>query len=157
MGVFDNTLVTGSEGGSSKVFEQPVKLVNSDGSDFTGGSGTYTLPLASASTLGGVKVGANGSLSVDSQSQQIFISNSGVTTEKIADGAVTSAKLGSDVLKVQRLNGMFTVQSADAAAAAGDAPTKAEFDAVVALANECKKTLNDLRGNLQAANLLAQD
>ena len=33
------------------------------------------------------------------------------------------------------------VSSPDAEAAAGDAPTKAEFDAVVALVNELKKKL----------------
>ena len=35
----------------------------------------------------------------------------------------------------------FKITSADAAAAAGAAPTKAEFDAVVALANELVKQL----------------
>ena len=38
----------------------------------------------------------------------------------------------------------FKITSADAAAAAGAAPTKAEFDAVVALANELKADLNKL-------------
>lgn len=36
----------------------------------------------------------------------------------------------------------FKITSADAAAAAGAAPTKAEFDAVVTLANELKADLN---------------
>lgn len=36
----------------------------------------------------------------------------------------------------------FKITSADAAAAAGTAPTKAEFDAVVTLANELKADLN---------------
>ena len=38
----------------------------------------------------------------------------------------------------------FKVTAADAAAAAGSAPTKAEFDAVVTLANELKADLNKL-------------
>lgn len=38
----------------------------------------------------------------------------------------------------------FKITSADAAAAAGAAPTKAEFDAVVTLANELKADLNKL-------------
>lgn len=38
----------------------------------------------------------------------------------------------------------FKITSADAAAAAGATPTKAEFDAVVALANELKADLNKL-------------
>lgn len=40
--------------------------------------------------------------------------------------------------------GATKVASADAKAAAGAAPTKAEFDAVVKLANELKKTLNSM-------------
>lgn len=36
----------------------------------------------------------------------------------------------------------FKITSADAATAAGTAPTKAEFDAVVTLANELKADLN---------------
>ena len=40
--------------------------------------------------------------------------------------------------------GASKVASADAQAAAGAAPTKAEFDAVVTLANELKKTLNSM-------------
>lgn len=39
-----------------------------------------------------------------------------------------------------------TVTSADAAAAAGSTPTKAEFDAVVALVNELKAKHNALIG-----------
>ena len=38
----------------------------------------------------------------------------------------------------------FKITSEDAAAAAGETPTKAEFDAVVALANELKADLNKL-------------
>lgn len=49
-----------------------------------------------------------------------------------------------------RLNGAAktaaTVTSANAAAAAGTAPTKAEFDAVVALVNELKAKHNALIG-----------
>ena len=108
MGAFDKTLVTGSEGGSSKVFEQPVKLVNADGSAFAGGA-AYTLPAATASVLGGVKMAA--------------------TTPDVNASA--------------------------AAAAAGDAPTKAEFDAVVSLANATRATLNALLGRLEAAGIVA--
>lgn len=38
----------------------------------------------------------------------------------------------------------FTVTAADAAVAAGSAPTKAEFDAVVTLANANKAAINAL-------------
>lgn len=40
--------------------------------------------------------------------------------------------------------GASKVAAADAEAAAGPSPTKAEFDAVVKLANELKKTLNSM-------------
>lgn len=42
------------------------------------------------------------------------------------------------------------VTAADAAAAAGSAPTKAEFDAVVTLANELKAKYNALATKLSA-------
>jgi hypothetical protein len=45
--------------------------------------------------------------------------------------------------------------AADAAVAAGATPTKAEFDAVVALANELKADLNGLLAKLRAAHLIA--
>ena len=45
------------------------------------------------------------------------------------------------------------VSTANAAASAG-APTKAEFDAVVSLANQLKATLNSLQAKLRTANLL---
>lgn len=57
MGAFDETHVVGTQGAKSHVFDQPVKLVNADGSDFGGGS-EYTLPAATTATLGGVKMAA---------------------------------------------------------------------------------------------------
>lgn len=73
------------------------------------GGGTYTLPAATASALGGVKMAA--------------------TTPDVNASA--------------------------AATAAGDAPTKAEFNAVVALANATRATLNALLGRLEAAGIVA--
>jgi hypothetical protein len=43
-----------------------------------------------------------------------------------------------------KASGVAAVTSADAAAAAGSTPTKAEFDAVVTLANELKAQVNQL-------------
>lgn len=43
-----------------------------------------------------------------------------------------------------KFTGASKVVAADAVAAAGASPTKAEFDAVVKLANELKKTLNSM-------------
>lgn len=50
-----------------------------------------------------------------------------------------------------------TVQAADAATAAGEAPTAAEFNAVVAALNETKKQLNALIGSLRACGLAASE
>lgn len=47
------------------------------------------------------------------------------------------------------------IATADAAVAAGASPTKAEFDAVVALTNETKAVVNGLLTKLAAARLLA--
>ena len=47
------------------------------------------------------------------------------------------------------------IDAAAGAAAAGSAPTKAEFDAVVELANETKDVVNGLLASLRAAGLLA--
>lgn len=106
--VFSETHVVGAEGAKSHAFDQPVKLVNADGSEFTGGS-SYTLPAATADALGGVKLAA-------------------VTPQ---------------------------VKPADAAQAAGDAPTKAEFDAVVALANANKAAINSVINAMRAAGQAA--
>jgi hypothetical protein len=48
------------------------------------------------------------------------------------------------------------VASDDGAAAAGAAPTKAEYDAVVTLANETKAQLNATLAALRTAGLLAE-
>ena len=74
MGAFDKTLSVGAQGAASKVFEQPVKLVNPDGTDFAGGGPSYTLPAASADALGGVK-------------QQVFEGAIGSADEGIATAA----------------------------------------------------------------------
>ena len=56
---------------------------------------------------------------------------------------------------VKKSSAVSAVASADAAAAVGDAPTKAEFDAVVTLLNECKAQLNDLISKAKTAGQMA--
>lgn len=48
------------------------------------------------------------------------------------------------------------VASTDATAAAGSTPTKAEFDAVVAIANEIKGEFNALQAMLVAAGAITE-
>ena len=50
---------------------------------------------------------------------------------------------------------MAAVASADANPAAGEAPTKAEFDTVVTELNETKKQLNAALVSLKAAGIIA--
>ena len=56
---------------------------------------------------------------------------------------------------VKKSSAVSVVASADAAAASGDAPTKAEFDAVVALVNELKTQVNDLITKAKTAGQMA--
>ena len=56
---------------------------------------------------------------------------------------------------VKKSSAVSAVSSANATAAAGDAPTKAEFDAVVALANELKTQVNDLITKAKTAGQMA--
>ena len=56
---------------------------------------------------------------------------------------------------VKKSSAVSVVASDDAAAAAGDAPTKAEFNAVVTLANELKKQVNDLITKAKTAGQMA--
>lgn len=56
---------------------------------------------------------------------------------------------------VKKASATNAVASADATAAAGDAPTKAEFDAVVTLCNELKAQVNDLITKAKSAGQMA--
>ena len=56
---------------------------------------------------------------------------------------------------VKKSSAVSAVASANATAAAGDAPTKAEFDAVVTLLNECKAQVNDLITKAKTAGQMA--
>lgn len=56
---------------------------------------------------------------------------------------------------VKKASATNAVASADAAAATGEAPTKAEFDAVVTLCNELKAQVNDLITKAKSAGQMA--
>lgn len=88
-----------------------------------------------------------------------------VETAKVKDGAVTAPKLAAGVLPtnataskaglVKQAAAVAPVAAADAAAAAAETVTKAEFDKVVAVANEAKKQVNALIAAGKAAGWLA--
>lgn len=64
--------------------------------------------------------------------------------------AATPAALGG----VKKGAAVAAVSAADVTAAAGNTPTKAEFDAMVAELNETKKQLNAALGSLKAAGVI---
>ena len=68
-----------------------------------------------------------------------------------APGNATTTNAGL----VKKSSAVSAVASANATAAAGNAPTKAEFDAVVALANELKTQVNDLISKAKTAGQMA--
>lgn len=88
-----------------------------------------------------------------------------VETAKIKNGAVTAAKLAAGVLPVnataqkaglvKQTTAVANVAAVDAAVAAAETVTKAEFDKVVAVANETKKQLNAALAALKAASIMA--
>ena len=71
------------------------------------------------------------------------------------DSYVLPAASASEIGGVKLATSVAAVASADAAAATGDAPTKAEFDAVVTLANELKTKLNSVLANVKSAGQMA--
>ena len=68
-----------------------------------------------------------------------------------APGSATTTTAGL----VKKSSAVSAVASADAAEAASDTPTKAEFDAVVTLLNECKEQLNDMISKAKTAGQMA--
>lgn len=82
--------------------------------------------------------------------------------DEIADGSITAKKLAEGVLPeaatadkaglVKKAAVTSVVAAVDATAAAGDAPTKAEFDAVVTLVNAVKQSLNGVINAQRAAD-----
>lgn len=66
-----------------------------------------------------------------------------------SDATTTKAGL------VKKSSGVNTVSAVDATAAASETVTKAEFDAVVTLANSCKAQINDLISKAKSAGQMA--
>ena len=125
MALVQKYIVHGADEASS-LLPAHVALVNEDGSAFAGGGsaeiadGSITAAKIADGTIGTDKLTSN------------------AKAELTAVPVATASQVGG--VKVARVTAL--VASADAAAAAGEAPTKAEFDKVVALANELKAQLN---------------
>lgn len=70
-------------------------------------------------------------------------------------GAAPAAATTTTAGIVKKASATNAVASPDATAAATETVTKAEFDSVVALANECKAQLNDLIAKAKTAGQMA--
>lgn len=77
------------------------------------------------------------------------------TTLKISGAAVTKTAAQINALPIVEQVAVADVASANGVAAVGATPTKAEFDAVVTLANETKAQLNSALARLRLANVIA--
>lgn len=123
---------------ASSLMPAHIALVNPDGTPWTGGGGSAE------------------------------ITDGSITTAKIADDAVTADKIAYGVIPtvpgaattsaqglVKKASATNAVASADAVVATGEAPTKAEFDAVVTLCNELKAQVNDLITKAKSAGQMA--
>lgn len=77
-----------------------------------------------------------------------------VYADNLPDGGeayVLPEAMRSAIGGVMKAGATEAVSAADAASAASETVTKAEFDAVVAVANACKAAVNDLIAKAQAA------
>lgn len=123
---------------ASSLMPAHIALVNPDGTPWTGGGGSAEITDGSITTT--------------------KIADDAVTADKIADGVIPTvpgAATTSAQGLVKKASATNAVASADATAAAGDAPTKAEFDAVVTLCNELKAQVNDLITKAKSAGQMA--
>lgn len=81
----------------------------------------------------------------------------GITKDKLANGVIPVAATTTAGGTVRMAAATATVTAADPVAAAGAAPTKAEFDAVVTLAKELKAKLNSVISAARAAGQAASE
>lgn len=145
---------------ASPIMAQHVALVDESGAPY-GGSGAATVD-----TLGGATETGKGLMKAESAEAARAAIGAGTSSfsgsyNDLSDKpsiptayklpAATSSALGG----VKQAAATASVASADAAAAAGDTVTKAEFDAVVTLLNEVKKQLNAHLSAAKAAGQMA--
>lgn len=123
---------------ASSLMPAHIALVNPDGTPWTGGGGSAEI--------------ADGSITTAK------IADDAVTADKIADGVIPTvpgAATTSAQGLVKKASATNAVASANAVVATGEAPTKAEFDAVVTLCNELKAQVNDLITKAKSAGQMA--
>lgn len=136
-----------------------VALVSEDGSDYGGGGGDVTVDTLGGATDTGKSLmkasDAEAARAAIGAGTSSFSGSYDDLTEKPSIPAAPSAATTSAAGLVKKAGAVDPVASADAAAAAGETPTKEEFAAVVALLNECKSKLNSLIANEKTAGQMA--
>lgn len=136
--------------------DAPVALYNPDGTPFkAGGDAPTTIPYGALTTGAGINLERDKGSGVVTLS----IRSKGITAGMIADGVIPAPYVlpaaGAALGGVKKAAAVTNVGAADAKAAAGESPTKAEFDAVVAELNETKRQLNAWLTSARTAGFLA--
>lgn len=131
-------LVKKAEHVGGAMVPQPVRLVDDAGEDIELGGGEPAAGSVTNAMLAG-------GITADKLAAGV------IPTVPAAPGAATAAAAG--LVKLAAVTPL--VKAADPAQAAGEAPTKAEFDAAVALAVETKAELNALINSMRAAGQAA--
>lgn len=170
-------VVTEGEQVGGSTVAQPVRLVGADGGDVELGGGDAPTSIPQGALLSGDGI----ALERDADTHVITVSvkagsigteqlkAGAVNTSALLDGAVTEAKIAAGVIPAaytlpaatgEALGGVrqaaaVAAVAADDSAPSAAAPTKAEFDKVVAEANETKKQLNALLAALKASGATA--
>lgn len=162
------------EGAAQGVPAEPVHIEGlPDGSKEIGNGSVTTEKLANCAVTG--EKMANGCVQAEAFQPGCVraeaLAESAVETGKIKNGAVTKEKLAGDVEipekyvlpaastgalgGVKQVAAADTVSAADAKKAASESVSKAEFDAAVAVANECKSKYNAFIAAMKAAGMIA--
>lgn len=143
--------VDDGKGGYTPLDEKLAQLGNTGGSPAASSVTPASLDGYDAGTGHGklvkVKADGNGFDFVDRFSG----SYNDLNDKPTIPAAYTLPAAGNGLGGVKKGAAVATVASADAAVAAGEAPTKAEFDAVVGELNETKRQLNALIASLKAS------
>ena len=143
----------GSE--ASDLMPMHVALVNDDGSDFGGGKAATVDTLGGATETGKSLMKASNAEAARNAIGAGTSSFSGSYDDLTGKPTIPTAATTTAAGIVKKSSAVSAVASANATAATGDAPTKAEFDAVVTLVNELKTQVNDLITKAKTAGQMA--
>ncbi|KFI50018.1 head fiber protein [Bifidobacterium biavatii] len=135
----------------------PVRLVKPDGTPFGGGTGTVTVAWADITGKPATFPASAASIADATRIGTALLTAANAASARTAIGAGTPYTLpaaGTAIGGVKKGAAVAAVTVADPAAAAA-APTKAEYDALLALAKANKVAINGLIASLKAAGTIA--